>query len=340
MWRWLSLAAYFIRRTVYAILLTFLVSVLAFIVIQLPPGDYASTYVARISSAGMTEERRQELLAAITQRYALDRPMHEQYITWMRNILTKGDFGMSFNWNRPVQRIIVERLPLTITLGLIPLVFQFLVAIPIGLYSAVNQYTKGDYFFTFFSFVGVSIPNFLLALVIMVFLFTNFNISIGGLFSPQYREAPWSLAKVIDLLQHLIVPVIVIAMESTAGTVRTLRATMLDELGKDYMKVARAKGLSKWAAVIKHALRIALNPIIAALGWQLPAIVSGSMIVSIVVGIPTVGPVLHQALLSQDMYLAGGIILVLSALTIFGTLLSDLLLAVSDPRISFDDGSR
>lgn len=334
------MAAYFLRRTAYAVLLVFLVSVLAFIVIQLPPGDYASTYVASISSAGMTEERRQELLVAITHRYALDRPIYEQYFTWMSNILTKGDFGMSFNWNRPVKRIIAERLPLTIALGLITLFFQFVVAIPIGLFSAVKQYTKSDYLITFLSFVGVSIPNFLLALVIMVFLFSNFNISIGGLFSPEYREAAWSAGKVIDLLQHMIVPVIVIGMESTAGTVRTLRATMLDELGKDYVKVAKAKGLSNWAAVIKHALRIALNPIIAALGWQLPAIVSGSMIVSIVVGLPTVGPVLHQALLSQDMYLAGGIILVLSALTIFGTLLSDMLLAVSDPRISFEDGSR
>lgn len=334
------MGAYFLKRTAYAVLLVFLVSILAFIVIQLPPGDYASTYVARISAAGMTEERRQELLVAITQRYALDRPIHEQYFKWMSNILTKGDFGMSFNWNRPVKRIISERLPLTIALGVVTLFFQFIVAIPIGLYSAVKQYTTGDYVITFLSFVGVSIPNFLLALVIMVFLFSNFNISIGGLFSPEYREAAWSAGKVIDLLQHLIVPVIVIGMESTAGTVRTLRATMLDELGKDYVKVAKAKGLSNWAAVVKHALRIALNPIIAALGWQLPAIVSGSMIVSIVVGLPTVGPVLHQALLSQDMYLAGGIILVLSTLTIFGTLLSDMLLAISDPRISFDDGSR
>ncbi len=334
------MAAYFVRRVAYAVLLIFLVSVLAFLVIQLPPGDYATSYVSRISSAGMTEERRQELLVAITQRYALDRPIHQQYLTWMSNILTSGDFGMSFNWNRPVYRIITERLPLTVTLGLVTLFFQFVVAIPIGLFSAVNQYTKGDYLITLLSFVGVSIPNFLLALVVMVLLFSNFNISIGGLFSPEYREAAWSAGKVLDLLQHMIVPVIVIGMESTAGTVRTLRATMLDELGKDYMKVAKAKGLSNWAAVIKHALRIALNPIIAALGWQLPAIVSGSMIVSIVVGLPTVGPILHQALLSQDMYLAGGIILVLSSLTIFGTLLSDLLLAVSDPRISFEDGGK
>lgn len=334
------MAAYFLRRTAYAILLTFIMSVLSFIVIQLPPGDYASSYVARVSSAGMTEERRQQLLVSITQRYALDRPLHEQYFTWITNILTKGDFGMSFNWNRPVQRIIAERLPLTITLGLVTLFFQYIVAIPMGIYSAIKQYTKGDYIITFLSFVGVSIPNFLLALVAMVLLFTYFGISIGGLFSPEYREAAWSVGKVIDLLKHLIVPVMVIGFESTAGTVRTLRATMLDELGKDYMKVAKAKGLSNRAATIKHAVRIALNPIIASLGWQLPVIVSGSTIVAIVVGIPTVGPVLHQALLSQDMYLAGGIILVLSALTIFGTLLSDFLLAISDPRISYDTGGK
>lgn len=332
------MGAYFIKRIAYALVLVFLVSILSFVVIQLPPGDFAATYVAQISAAGMTEERRQELLVAMTQRYALDRPIYLQYWNWMTGIVTRGDYGMSFNWNRPVYRIISERMPLTITLGLITLFFQFVVAIPIGLFSAVRQYTKADYAITFFSFVGVSVPNFLLALLVMVILFTHFGISIGGLFSPEYRDAAWSFGRVIDFLQHLIVPVIVIAMESTAGTVRILRATMLDELGKDYMKVARAKGLSNWAAVIKHATRIALNPIIAALGWQLPAIVSGSMIVSIVVGLPTVGPILHQALLSQDMYLAGGIILILSTFTIFGTLVSDFLLAVSDPRISYDDG--
>jgi len=329
------MAAYFIRRLVYALLSVFLMSVIAFLIIQAPPGDFASAYIARITGEGMTEERRIQLLQSITKRYGLDQPIYIQYFKWMSGIITRGDFGMSFNWNRPVSRIIWERVPLTIMIGLITLFFQFIVAIPIGIYSAVKQYTAADYSFTFISFVGISIPNFLLALLVMIFLFNFFNVSIGGLFSPEFREAAWSVSKVLDMLKHFTVPVVVIGMTSTATTVRILRATMLDELGKDYLMVAKAKGLTNWEAVLKHATRIALNPIIAAVGWQLPQIISGALIVSIVIGLPTTGPILFQALLCQDMYLAGSIILVLSAFTVFGTLLSDILLAVTDPRIQY-----
>lgn len=331
---------YFLRRLMYAVILVFVMSIISFIVIQLPPGDFATSYVASISGSGMPEERRELLINNMMARYGLDQPIYIQYFKWIGGILTRGDFGMSFNWNRPVGRIIWERIPLTVFIGLVTLFFQFVVAIPIGIYSAVKQYSKTDYFFTFVSFVGVSIPNFLLALIIMTLMFNVFGVSIGGLYSPEFREAAFSLAKFWDMLKHLIVPVIVIGMASTAGTIRVLRATMLDELGKDYVKVARAKGLRRWQAIIRHATRIALNPIIAAIGWQLPQIISGALIVSIVVGLPTTGPVLFEALLSQDMYLAGAIILILSALTVLGTLISDLLLAATDPRITYGESGQ
>ncbi len=331
------MGAYFLRRTLYALLLIFFMSIVSFFVIQAPPGTFAESYVAGIASSGMPEETIQTIMESVTHRYGLDKPVYIQYFRWIGGIITRWDFGLSFHWNRPVSRIIAERVPLTLLIGLITLFFQFIVAIPIGIYSAVKQYSKGDYFFTFTSFLGISIPNFLLALLVMVLAFNLFGISIGGLFSPEYREASFSFNKLLDMLAHLLVPVIVIGMASTAATVRILRATMLDELGKDYIKTAKAKGLTHWQAVLKHALRIALNPIIAAVGWQLPRIISGAMIVSIVVGLPTTGPILFQALLSQDMYLAGSLILVVSAFTVFGTLISDILLAIADPRITYGE---
>lgn len=326
---------YLLRRVLLGLVTIFLISIISFAIIQAPPGDFASTYVAGLIQQGMSESRRDELLDDMRRRYALDQSIHIQYVRWIRGILERGDFGMSFNWNRPVRRILGERLPLTILIGLITLAFQFIVAIPIGIYTAMRQYTKSDYFFTFLAFVGVSIPNFLLALVVMVFLFNTFGFAIGGLFSPEFRDAPWSLARVVNMMQHLIVPVVVVGTASTAATVRVLRGSVLDELGKDYMKVLRAKGMPERTAVLKHAARIAANPVLAAFGWQLPLLISGEIIVAIVAGLPTVGPVLFQALLSQDMYLAGGIILMVSVVTVIGTLVSDVLLAVSDPRITF-----
>ncbi len=331
------MTGYMVRRLFYAFLLVFLMTIISFIVIQLPPGSFADTYVAQLMTVDMSPERREALLAEMTHRYGLDEPMVMQYLKWVGGIITRFDFGMSFHWNRPVSRIVIERMPLTLVLGVITLFFQFVVAIPTGIYSAVRQYTKTDYALTFISFVGISVPNFLLALLVMVWVYQVFGISMGGLNSPQFREAAMSLPKLLDTLAHLIVPIVVIGMSGTASTVRILRATMLDELGKEYIKVAKAKGLSHWQAVIRHATRIALNPIIASVGWQLPNIVSGALIVSIVLGLPTTGPDLFQALLSQDMYLAGSIILILSAFTVFGTLLSDVLLALTDPRISFTE---
>lgn len=329
------MSGYLLRRVVQGLITIFLISIMSFVIIQAPPGDFASTYVARISESGMSEQRKRELLDSITHRYGLDQPVYVQYGKWMWSIVSRGDFGVSFNWDRPVSRILGERLPLTFMISLLTLVFQLLVAIPIGIYTAMRRYTIGDYTFTLLSFLGLSVPHFLLALLVMVFLYNVFGISIGGLYSPEYRDAPWTFAKALDLLQHLIVPIVVIGLANTAATVRILRGTVLDELGKDYMKVLSAKGMAQHRAVFKHAARIAMNPVIAAFGWQLPLLVSGEVIVAIVIGLPTVGPVLFEALQSQDMYLAGGIILMVSALTVLGTLISDVLLAMSDPRISY-----
>jgi len=333
--------SYILQRLLSGIILIFLLSTLSFFIIQAPPGDFASVYVSSLQGQAMTAERREEMTAVIRRQYGLDRPLVEQYVLWVGNIVIKGDFGHSFTWDRPVARILAERLPITIAIGLLALFFQYIVAIPMAVISAVRQNSPLDYGLTFISFVGMSIPNFLLALVLLVLLFNAFpGFPIGGLFSQQYQGGtPWTMGKVIDLLQHLLVPVVVVAMSSTAGTVRTLRATLLDELGMEYVRVARAKGLSERRIIYKYPLRIALNPIIASIGWSLPIIVSGAVLISIVTNIPDIGPVLFQALRSQDSYLAGAIVFMLSALTIFGTLLSDVLLAVSDPRISFTGGN-
>jgi len=330
------MSAYIARRILYALILIFFVSIISFVIIQSPPGDFASAYVAQMSQS-LSEERKSEIMESLRERYGLGQPIYKQYFNWITGILTEADFGMSLNWSRPVKPLIMERIPLTLMIGMITLFSQYIIAIPIGIYSAVKQHTIGDYIFTFLAFIGRSIPNFLLALVVMVFLFTVFGFSIGGLFSPEFREAPWSFAKFVDMLRHLVVPVIVIGTARTAGTVRILRATMLDELGKDYMQTARAKGLPEWKLILKYPTRVAMNPIISSMGWQLPRIISGALIVSLVVNLPTTGPLLYQALLSQDMYLAGAILLILSIFTILGTIVSDVLLAISDPRITYEE---
>jgi peptide/nickel transport system permease protein len=334
------LLSYIGRRLLYGLILIFLISILVFGIIQLPPGDYATSYVAQLQSQNMEEATRQRILEGLTQRYGLDQPIHIQYYKWVKNIILHGDFGESFAYNQPVIKLIMERLPITVLISLIPLLFQFIIAPPIAMLSALKQNTWFDYIFTFLAFIGQSIPNFLLALVLMVFLFNTFGFSIGGLFSLEFQDAPWSMAKFFDMLKHLIVPVIVIGTASTAGVVRQLRATMLDELGKEYMRVARAKGMPEWKIVIKYPLRIAINPILAGIGHVLPQLLSGSLMVSIVLNLPTMGPLQYNALLNQDMYVAGSIILILSVLTIIGTLISDILLAFADPRISYMEGRK
>ena len=311
------------------------VSMITFLVIQAPPGDYASYVIMRFQNAPMTEEMRQIRIDEVRRRYNLDDPLHLQYVHWIWGIITEGDFGLSFSWDKPISRLLRERMPITLMIGLLALFFQYVVAIPVGVFTALKQNSVADYGITFFSFLGMSIPGFLLALVLIVILFNALNFPVGGLYSPEYRTAPWSLDKFIDLAKHLVVPVVVVAASSTAGTIRVLRATLLDEFGKDYMRVARAKGLSEGTIIFKYPLRVAMNPIIAGFGWSLPLLVSGSLLVSLVANIPDLGPLLHEALQAQDMYLAGSILLMVSTLTIVGTLISDILLAISDPRISY-----
>lgn len=324
---------YTLKRVLYMAPTLFAVSIVAFVIIQLPPGDYLTTLVASLASQG--EQVDPASLQALRERYGLGQPVYVQYYKWISGIILRGDFGQSFGWNMPVEDLIWERLTLTFLLSLASLFFVWIVAFPIGIYSAVKQYSAGDYFATFVGFVGLATPNFLIALVLMYVAFKYFNQSVGGLFGPEYQDAPWTLQKIWDLLGHLWIPVAIIGTEGTAGLIRVMRANLLDELRKPYVVTARAKGLPEWKVILKYPVRLALNPFVSTVGWVLPGLVSGSAIVSIVLSLPTTGPLLFRALLSQDMYLAASFILMLSVLTVIGTLVSDLLLAWLDPRIRY-----
>lgn len=316
------------------VLTVFLVSIISFIVIQLPPGDFLTSHIATLTASGQVVDASE--VAALKARYGLDRPIHVQYGMWITRIITQGDFGQSFQWNRPVKDLIWERVWFTVILSGASLVLSWIVAIPIGIYSAVRKYSISDYIFTFLGFIGLSVPNFMFALVLMWVLYSYFGISPGGLFSEEFVDAPWSWAKIVDMFQHLVVPVIVIGTAGTAGLIRTLRARLLDELNRPYVTTARAKGLSPLALLIKYPVRLAILPFISTIGWVLPQLISGGIIVSIVLNLPTVGPLLLRALMSQDMYLAGALILITSVLTVIGTLVSDLLLGWLDPRIRYE----
>jgi peptide/nickel transport system permease protein len=311
----------------------FLISVISFVIIQLPPGDYLTTYIANLAQAG--ESANEAVIESLRVRYGLDKPLYVQYCIWMKKILTEGDFGQSFSLGKPVKELIWERLALTMVLTLISIVLTWIIAIPIGIYSATHQYKFSDYFFTFWAFIGMATPAFLLALVLMNVAYSYFDTSVGGLFSSEYVSAPWDMAKVVDLLKHLWIPVAVLAVGGTGGMVRTIRANLLDQLEMPYVITARAKGLSEWRLLVKYPVRIAINPMVSTIGWMLPALVSGSVIVSMVMILPTAGPLLLTALMEQDMYLAGSFVLILSTLTVIGTLISDILLAWVDPRIRF-----
>jgi peptide/nickel transport system permease protein len=311
----------------------FVTSIVAFIVIQLPPGDFATTYIAAQAAQG--DPAAQEMLETLRLTYGLDQPAHIQYFKWMEGIVTRGDFGIAFEFRQPVSKLIWERVILTLLLSLASVVITWLVAFPIGIYSAVKQYSLGDYVFTFLGFVGISVPSFLLALVAMYLMFVYFGATIGGLFSTEMVNAPWSMDKVLDLVQHIWLPVVILAVGGTAELIRIMRANLLDELHKPYVITARSKGLPRWKVLLKYPVRLALNPFVSTIGWTLPALVSGSIIISVVMSLPTTGPMLLRSLQSQDMYLAGSLILILSILTIIGTLVSDILLAWLDPRIRF-----
>lgn len=329
------MARFLIRRLLIAIPSLFAISVIAFILIQLPPGDYLSNYVANLAQSGETANEAQ--LASLRARYGLDQPLPVQYCKWMGGVLT-GDFGQSFAYNKPVGALIWERLGLTISIALVTILVTWLIAVPIGIYSATHQYSVFDYFFTFLGFIGMATPPFVLALLLMYAGYVWFGTSVGGLFSEVYINAPWSVGRVVDLLKHLWAPVLVLSIGSATGIIRTLRANLLDQLEQPYVVAARAKGLPEWRLLLKYPVRIAINPLLSTIGWMLPALISGSTIVSMVLSLPTDGPIMLTALMEQDMYLAGSFVMLMSVLTVVGTLLSDLLLAWADPRIRYGAG--
>lgn len=324
---------YILRRIMWAIPTLLFISIVSFAIIQLPPGDYLTSYLASLAATG--EYMDPEVAEELRIHYGLDKPLYIQYLRWMWGML-HGDFGYSLEWKEPVSKLIRERLALTFVLSLSTLLFTWLVAIPIGVYSATHQYSAFDYIFTFFGFLGRGIPNFLFALVLMWIGFAYFGVDVGGLFSHEYLNAPWSLAKVWDMIKHLWIPMIVIGTSGTAGLIRIMRANTLDELHKPYVMTARAKGLPENRLLWRYPVRVALNPFVSTVGWALPELVSGTTITAIVLSLQTTGPLLYRALLTQDMQLAGSFIMLLSTLTVIGTLISDILLAWLDPRIRYE----
>lgn len=325
---------YIIRRVLIMFPTLFVISVIVFTVIQLPPGDFLTTYAINLEQSG--EPVAMEVLDALRERYGLDKPMVVQYFKWIGGILLRGDFGQSFGHWRPVKDLIWERLGLTASIALITIVITWMIAVPIGIYSATHQYKLSDYAFTFVGYIGLSIPAFMLALLVMNAAHMKFGLDVGGLFSDEFIDAPWSLARVVDLLQHIWVPVLVLSVGGTAGLIRVMRANLLDQLELPYVETARASGLSETKLLLKYPVRVAINPIVSTIGWMLPQLFSGSVIVAMVLSLQTTGPLLLRALMDQDMHLAGAMIMILSALTVIGTLISDILLAWVDPRIRFE----
>ncbi len=328
------MVTYFLRRSFYLLITVAVVSVVAFVLIQLPPGDYLTTYVIQLENQGSTVSEAE--LAALRRQFGLDRPILVQYLRWIWNIVSRGNFGRSLLWNVAVSELIWDRMGWTLVVALGSLLFTYAVAIPIGIYSALHKYSAFDFSFTVIGYVGLATPNFFLALLLMYLGFKVFGQSVGGLFSPEYADAPWSLRKLLDMLSHLWVPVVVLGTAGTASIIRVMRGMLLDELRKQYVVTARAKGMAERRLVFRYPVRVALNPIVATIGWQLAAIISGAPIVGVVLSLPTTGALMLRALLSQDMLLAGAFILLLSVLTVVGTFISDLLLAALDPRIRLE----
>ncbi len=326
---------YLVQRLLLTIPTLLAISIVTFVVIQLPPGDYLETLISEAQATG--EKADLQRVEVLRQQYGLDQPLWKQYLLWVGGLL-RGDLGYSFEYDRPVSTIIGERVALTVVVALGAVLFTWVVAFPIGIYSATHQYSWLDHVLTFVGFLGLATPNFLFALVLMFVAFTYFGISVGGLFSPALQEAPWSAAKVLDLLKHLWIPVVVIGTSGTAAMIRRLRANLLDELRKPYVVTARAKGVPAWRALLKYPLRIALNPFISDIGNLLPHLLSGAVVVSIVLSLPTTGPILLRALRAQDMYLAGSFLMLLAVLTVVGVLISDIALAMLDPRIRQGSG--
>jgi peptide/nickel transport system permease protein len=321
---------YIVRRLLTAIPTVIAIAIVSFVLVQLPPGDYLSAYVAQMQATGMIYQ--EEEIEALRQRYGLGEPIYVQFGKWVLGMF-RGDFGMSFRYQKPVGELIGERLVLTMVLTFSTLFVTWLLALPIGVYSATHQYSAGDYLMTFVSFVGRGIPEFMLGLILMWIALSQFGVSAAGLFSLGYRNEPWSWGKVVDLLKHLWVPMVVLGTGGTASLIRIMRANLLDELNKPYVESARAKGLKERVLIWRYPVRIALNPFISTIGLTLPNLVSGATIVSVVLSLPTAGPLLLEALMSQDMYLAGAFLLFLGVLTVIGSTISDVLLVLVDPRI-------
>jgi peptide/nickel transport system permease protein len=328
---------FLVRRTLVMIPTLLVISALVFIIIQLPEGDYLTSYITELESQGETVSA--EKIQFLREEYGLDKPPLERYATWLWGML-RGDFGYSFEYNLPVSQVVGDRLFLSFLLSFATILFTWVVAFPIGVYSATHQYSWGDHSLTLIGFLGLATPNFLLALVLLYFANVVFGTSVGGLMDPQYLNQPMSWAKFLSVLEHLWIPVVVIGTSGTAGMIRRLRANLLDELQKQYVVTGRAKGLPPFKLLVKYPLRMALNPFIADIGSLLPQVVSGAAIVSVVLSLPTTGPMLLAALQSQDMYLAGSFLMFLAALTVVGMFLSDLALAALDPRIRLEGGVR
>jgi len=320
------------KRLLLMIPTVVIIAVISFIIIELPPGDFVTSRIMQLEEDGVASDDTRELAASLRARYGLDKPWFVRFVRWFFNFI-RGEFGYSFAYNQRVNELIGERLALTVTISLASLLFVWVVAFPIGIYSAVRQYSPGDYVFTFLGFLGLATPNFLLALILMFFSYKFFGTGVGGLFSPQYFDAPWSFGKVFDLLKHLFVPMVVVGTAGTAGTIRIMRANLLDELRKAYVITARSKGLGERFLLFKYPVRVALNPFISTVGWVLPGLISGAVITAVVLALPTAGPLFLEALQNEDMYLAGSFVMLTATLTVIGTLLSDILLAIVDPRI-------
>ena len=321
---------YILQRLALLPLLMVIYTFVIFAIIQAPPGDFLTAYVATLSSSGSSISAEQ--IQALRQQYGLDQPFFIQYVRWIEHLF-HGDFGLSLEYQRPNADLISEQIGLTLALALFSFVLTWAIAVPAGIYSATHPRSLGDHVLTVINYVGVATPNFMLALILMWVAFAYFDVSVTGLYSPEFVEARWSFAKFMDLLGHIWLPALVLGIAGTARLSRIMRANLLDELNKPYVVTARAKGMKEWRLVLRYPVRLAFNPLVSTIGWYLPALFSGSLIVATVMNLPNIGPLLLRALINQDMYLAGGILLIYSFLTIVGTLLSDVLLALVDPRI-------
>ena len=321
---------YIVRRLAYMVVTLFVVSIITFIIIQRPPGDFISSYVGELAALGEVLDEAE--IDSLRARYGLGQPMYVQYLRWFGNLL-QGDLGRSLRWSKPVLSLIKDRLPWSFAISMVSLLFVWAIGLPIGVYSATHQYSMPDYIATFLGFVGLGVPNFLIALLALWIYFQTTGDVIVGLMSPEYLMAPWSFAKLLDLLKHLWLPALIIGTSGTAGLIRNIRANLLDEVRKPYVNTARAKGLTERRLLFKYPFRLAMIPAVSTIGWTLPRLFAGELLVSFVMGIPTLSPIFVASLLDQDMFLASSIVLILSTLTVIGTLISDLLLAWIDPRI-------